>query len=82
MSVGYLVNVGEKFVVQDTGSPIMDRTKIGNRGKQKGFVFSATASPASVCDALEIISDTDCLNDLVVSGYRKRAFKILCQANF
>ncbi|EJL6475494.1 restriction endonuclease [Vibrio cholerae] len=70
MSVGYLVNVGEKFVVQDTGSPIMDRTKIGNRGKQKGFVFSATASPASVCDALEIITYTDCLNDLVVSGYR------------
>ncbi len=70
MSVGYLVNVGGKFVVQDTGSPIMDRTKIGNRGKQRGFVFSATASPASVCDALKVISGTDSLNDLVTSGYR------------
>jgi hypothetical protein len=70
MSVGYLVNVGGKFVVQDTGSPIMDRTKIGNRGKQKGYIFSATASPASVCDALEIISGTDCLNNLVIGGYR------------
>ena len=70
MSVGYLVNVGGKFVVQDTGSPIMDRTKIGNRGKQRGFVFSGTASPASVCDALNIISDNDCLNNLIENGYR------------
>jgi hypothetical protein len=70
MSVGYLVNVGGKFVVQDTGSPIMDRTKIGNRGKQKGFIFSATASPASVCDALKIISENDRLDDLVKNGYR------------
>ena len=70
MSVGYLVNVGGKFVVQDTGSPILDRTKIGNRGKQRGFIFSATASPASVCDALNIISDNDCLNNLINNGYR------------
>lgn len=70
MSVGYLVNVGGKFVVQDTGSPIMDLTKIGNKGKQKGVVFSATASPASVCDALKIASENNCLNDLVEAGYR------------
>lgn len=70
MSVGYLVNVGGKFVVQDTGSPIMDTTKIGNRGKQKGFIFSAMASPASVCDALKIISENNCPEKLAENGYQ------------
>jgi len=70
MSTGHLVNVGGKYVVQDTGSPILDKAKIGNKGKQKGVVFTAAASPASVCEALSIVSKSGELEKLISKGYR------------
>lgn len=70
MSTGYLVKAGREYIVQDTGSAVLDRTKIGRRGKQKGLLFSATASPASVCDAIKLISENISLDELLGKGYR------------
>jgi hypothetical protein len=70
MSTGYLVKAGKEYIVQDTGSAVLDRTKIGRRGKQKGLLFSETASPASVCDATKLISENISLDELLGKGYR------------
>ena len=70
VNTGYLVNIGGQFVVQDTGAPIVERTRLGRSGKKRGFVFPAHASPASVCEALKAISESANLDYLTNNGYR------------
>ena len=65
MSVGYLVGSGTRFTVQNSGSVVLNAKK--NRGSE---VFSAMASPASVCDALALIQGNDSLKNANSQGYR------------
>ncbi len=64
---GYLIRASRDFIVQDTGVAMFDKTK--NR-RAKGTLFSATASPASVCDALSFIEANDNYDASVSKGYR------------
>ncbi len=70
LQTGYLVRTGTKMVVQDTGAPRYEIEKYGRKGKRKGALFSATASPASVCDLLTLIKEESKLKKLNESGYR------------
>jgi hypothetical protein len=67
---GYFVRVGSQIVVQDLGAPIADRESYARKGKKRGVVFSAPASPATVCDALEAIESVNKLKVAISNGYR------------
>ena len=66
VQLGFLTRSGLRFTVQDAGS-VASRV---SRRARKSEVFTAMASPASVCDALELLgqnSDVTVANSL---GYR------------
>lgn len=73
---GYMSKIGNKYLVQDSGSPSIDATEIGRRSsRQRGVVFSAMASPASVCEAIAVIrSGVNKLDLLFEKGYRNSIF--------
>ena len=52
---GYLLRAGNDLVVQDTGAAILDRAGLARRGKQRGKVFSVSASPFAVFTAVGAI---------------------------
>ncbi|GAA0537423.1 hypothetical protein GCM10009098_01080 [Rheinheimera aquimaris] len=49
---GYLLRAGNFFIVQDTGSPVLDRDGLVRRGNQRGKVFSVSVSPYATYSAL------------------------------
>lgn len=55
MYAGFLSRAGDKTIVQDSGGPVLDRQELARRGKQRGKVFSVSASPYAVCEAIELI---------------------------
>ena len=67
---GYFVRAGANFVVQDLGTPVVDRQNLGRQGKLRGVVFSASASPAAVVEALSLIDGGDDIKSLEAKGYR------------
>lgn len=71
---GYFVRAGKNFVVQDIGTPVVDRQNLGRKGKLRGVVFSASASPAAVCEALSFIEEGDNVDTLETKGYRNALF--------
>jgi len=54
---GYLLRAGNDLVVQDTGTAILDRDGLARRGKQRGSVFSVSASPFAAFTAISSISN-------------------------
>ncbi len=76
MVTGYLSKIGNKFLVQDSGASVVDTAELARRStRQRGVVFSAMASPASVCEALELIkSGNEKLSELITKGYRNSIF--------
>lgn len=52
---GFLLRAGNDLVVQDTGAAILDRAGLARRGKQRGKVFSVSASPFAAFTALSSI---------------------------
>lgn len=73
---GYVSKIGSRFLVQDSGAPLTDYSEVGRRSsRQRGVVFSAMASPASVCEAIAVIrSGVIQLDVLVQKGYRNSIF--------
>lgn len=73
---GFLSKIGNKFLVQDSGASIVDTTELARRSsRQRGVVFSAMASPASVCEALELVKSGNFkLTELIEKGYRNSVF--------
>ena len=67
---GYFVREGRQIVIQDIGITNIDRVGFTRKGKKKGSVFSATASPASVFETLKIIEDTGDFDAIISNGYR------------
>jgi hypothetical protein len=66
IQVGFLARSGSRFIVQDSGSVV---SKVSRRSRASE-VFSAMASPASVCNALNLLhrdGDVENANSL---GYR------------
>ncbi|WP_210525928.1 restriction endonuclease [Pantoea ananatis] len=55
---GFLLRAGDFLVVQDTGAPVLDRDGLARRGKQRGKVFSVSASPFATHSAFTNIPDT------------------------
>lgn len=78
IATGYLVKIGRKLTVQDTGTPLFDKDLLNRKRttRERGIVFSATSSPASVCDALDLIRNGISLKNLNEKGYRN-ALQIL-----
>lgn len=67
---GYFVRAGRQIIVQDLGAPAIDWETLGRKGKTRGVVFTATASPASVCEVLKIIESSDDVKAIISNGYR------------
>ena len=67
---GYFLKSGNNIVVQDSGTAVTDIKNILKRGKRKGVVFSAAASPAIVCETLDLIKNRSDENFLIKNGYR------------
>jgi hypothetical protein len=67
---GYFVRAGHQIVVQDLGVSVIDTNSSGRQGKKRGVVFSANASPASVCEVLELIRTTNKVAEINSLGYR------------
>lgn len=76
MVTGFLSKLGNKLLVQDSGASVADAAELGRRSsRQRGVVFSAMASPASVCEALELLkANVLTINDLIEKGYRNSIF--------
>lgn len=67
---GFLNQVGSRFTVQDSGSVTL---KVSRRSRTSK-VFSATASPASVCDAMKLVESNQSLDDAHTLGYRNSLY--------
>jgi len=52
---GFLSRAGNKIIVQDSGAPALDRQELARIGKQRGRVFSVSASPYAVFEAIELV---------------------------
>ncbi|WP_338628801.1 ATP-binding protein [Yersinia intermedia] len=75
---GFLVRVGDNYVVQDIGSALIDidQPVSGRKGKRRGSVFPASTSPLTTCEALAHLSAGKSTQYLIEHGYRN-AFSIL-----
>jgi hypothetical protein len=67
---GYFVRSGNNVVVQDLGAPVVDVKSSTRKGKQRGVVFAANASPSAVCEALGLIENNCNFSHFVENGYR------------
>lgn len=76
LAAGYISKIGNNFLVQDSGVHSAEISQMGRRSsRQRGVVFSAMASPASVCEAIGVIrGGTNKLDELVKAGYRNSIF--------
>lgn len=54
---GFLTKVGQKVIIQDSGSPSADKQEIVGRGKRRGEVFSVSVSPFSTFEAIQSINN-------------------------
>lgn len=73
-ATGYITRISDKFLIQDSGAFSAEAYQVGKR-RRRGVIFSAMASPASVCEAVGVIrSGTDQLNILIGMGYRNSIF--------
>lgn len=66
VQVGYLARSGPRFTVQDSGS-VVSMVSRRSRGSE---VFTAMASPASVCDAFDLLQKSDDVANAIAQGYR------------
>ncbi len=66
IQVGFLARSGTVFTVHDSGSVV---SKVSRRSRESE-VFSAMASPASVCDALILLQSDNNVAKAISSGYR------------
>lgn len=66
IQVGFLARSGPRFTVQDSGSVV---SKVARRYRSSE-VFSAMASPASVCDAFDVLQQNADVKNANSSGYR------------
>lgn len=66
VQVGFLARSGPRFTVQDSGS-VVSMVSRRSRGSE---VFSAMASPASVCDAFNLLQQCDSVANANAQGYR------------
>lgn len=66
IQVGFLARSGPRFTVQDSGSVVSTFSR-RSRGSE---VFSAMASPASVCDAFNRLRQNDDVANANAHGYR------------
>lgn len=66
VQVGFLARSGSAFAVQDSGSVV---SKVSRRSRESE-VFSAMASPASVCDALTLLQSDNRVTNALSLGYR------------
>jgi len=55
---GFLLRAGNDLIVQDTGAAIFDRVGLARRGKQRGKVFSVSASPFAAFTAVSSIPNS------------------------
>lgn len=67
---GYFVKAGSRITIQDLGAPAIGWDRLRRKGKTRGVVFPATASPASVCEVLKIIESSDDVKTIISNGYR------------
>ena len=67
---GYFVRSGEDVIVQDIGAPVVGVQSHRGKGKRRGIVFSANASPSTVCEVLDFIHSGSSLGCLLENGYR------------
>ena len=72
VTTGFLTRVGSQYTVQDSGQGTLDKSRTRN----KGIVFSATASPASVCDLIVELKKGVPEAELKEAGY-KNSFQVL-----
>lgn len=66
IQVGFLARSGSKFTVQDSGS-VLSKFSRRSRGSE---IFSAMASPASVCDAFNLLKQNNNVSSAHAQGYR------------
>ena len=66
VQTGFLARSGRRFTVQDSGSVV---SKVSRRSRGNG-VFSAMASPASVCDAFIVLQQNNDVANAISRGYR------------
>ena len=66
---GYFVRAGNNIVVQDLGVSVTD-SGTSRKGKRRGAVFPANASPASICEVLELIKKINSITKINSLGYR------------
>jgi hypothetical protein len=66
IQVGFLARSGPRFTVQDSGSVV---SKFSRRSRSSE-VFSAMASPASVCDAFDVLQQNADIKNANSLGYR------------
>ncbi len=70
VQVGFLARSGPRYTVQDSGSVA---SKVSRRSRSSE-VFSAMASPASVCDAFALLRKNADINNANRMGYRNSVF--------
>ncbi|WP_299933247.1 restriction endonuclease [uncultured Pelagimonas sp.] len=66
VQLGFLARSGPRFTVQDSGSVV---SKVSRRSRSSE-VFSAMASPASVCDAFYVLQNNSDVENANTLGYR------------
>lgn len=66
VQVGFLARSGSRFTVQDSGS-VVSKVSRRSRGSE---IFSAMASPASVCDAFNLLVENNDVLNANAQGYR------------
>lgn len=64
---GYFVRAGNKIVVQDLGTPTIELDRLR---KRRGNVFSPTAPPAVVIEALKFCKNNSSLKSAYENGFR------------
>jgi len=67
---GYFVRSGNNVIVQDLGAPVVDVKSNARKGKRRGIVFPAHASPSTVCEVLDLMENGCSLNYLLNNGFR------------
>lgn len=54
---GFLLRAGQKIVIQDSGSVVIDKEGLARREKQRGKIFSVSTSPYVVLEAMNMIGN-------------------------
>lgn len=73
---GFLTPAGKDLVVQDLGSPMIERKKKSRRGRQTGGLFTAPTSPSNTCQLVEFLKIKNEVEQIKDAGL-KNALSIL-----